>query len=415
MGSGELIATTTLGARVGMAALWLILLSCLIKVVVQEELGRYAISSGETTLQALNRVPGPRFRVSWVVVCWAVMAAGITFQLGGIAGGLGQVFHLALPQLGVNAWSVFWSTVLIAMLLGGGYRHVERASALMVACFTFITVACAVLLAWTPYRVSPGDLVAGLRLDLPPGGLAVAFAVFGITGVGASELIYYPYWCLEKGYARFAGTSRGTPGWIERARGWIRVMQIDARLAMVVYTLATVAFYILGAAVLHRIGDVPEGYGMVATLSSIYTTTLGPWAFYLFLLGAFIVLFSTLFSSTAANSRVYVDFLELCGAVRISEEGQRRRWQRGVVVFLLLLYPTWHALVGQPVLMVIVGGVFQASMLPIIGFSTLYLRYRHLEPGIRPSLVTDALLLLCSSAMLLFAIYSVVDRLSRAL
>ena len=46
VGSGELIATTTLGAQVGYTALWIILLSCLIKPVVQAELGRYTIASG---------------------------------------------------------------------------------------------------------------------------------------------------------------------------------------------------------------------------------------------------------------------------------------------------------------------------------------------------------------------------------
>ena len=39
VGSGELIATTTLGAQVGFAALWIILVSCAIKPVVQGELG----------------------------------------------------------------------------------------------------------------------------------------------------------------------------------------------------------------------------------------------------------------------------------------------------------------------------------------------------------------------------------------
>jgi hypothetical protein len=41
--------------------------------------------------------------------------------------------------------------------------------------------------------------------------------VFGITGVGASELFMYPYWCLEKGYARFTGPVDGTPQWRSRA------------------------------------------------------------------------------------------------------------------------------------------------------------------------------------------------------
>src|SRR5262245_8840742 len=59
VGSGELIATTTLGAEVGYTALWVIVLSCLIKPIVQAEMGRYIIASGETGLASFNHVPGP--------------------------------------------------------------------------------------------------------------------------------------------------------------------------------------------------------------------------------------------------------------------------------------------------------------------------------------------------------------------
>lgn len=62
VGSGELIMTTTLGAKAGFVALWIILVSCLFKVTIQLEFGKYAISSGETTLQAFNSLPGPSWR-----------------------------------------------------------------------------------------------------------------------------------------------------------------------------------------------------------------------------------------------------------------------------------------------------------------------------------------------------------------
>src|SRR5262245_45800738 len=52
VGSGELIATTTLGAKVGYSALWLIVLSCLIKPFTQEVLGRYTVATGETALES---------------------------------------------------------------------------------------------------------------------------------------------------------------------------------------------------------------------------------------------------------------------------------------------------------------------------------------------------------------------------
>ena len=43
VGSGELIATTTLGAKAGFATLWVILISCLVKIVLQLEFGRQSI------------------------------------------------------------------------------------------------------------------------------------------------------------------------------------------------------------------------------------------------------------------------------------------------------------------------------------------------------------------------------------
>lgn len=411
VGSGELIATTTLGARVGFAALWLILLSCLIKVIVQEELGRYCISSSETTFQALNRVPGPRLRVSWVVWCWVFMLVGVTFQQGGIIGGVAQVCNLALPPIRTEVWVVMVGILAVSVLLKGHYRHIERTSTFLVSSFTFITVVCAVALFWTPYGATLENLADGFKFDLPAGGLAVAFAAFGIIGVGATELVYYPYWCLEKGYARFVGPSDRSPEWVTRARGWIRVMQIDTAVAMVVYTLATVAFYILGAGVLFGAQKVPAGYDMVRTLSDIYTTTLGNWAFYLFLLGAFIVLFSTTFSATASTSRVLVDFLTLLRFIRPKGESGRLYWWRRIVVCLISLYTFWYLMLGMPVFMVLVGGIAQACMLPVLGFSTIYLRYKHTERRIRPGLLVDALLWLASTAMLGFAVYTLVSRL----
>ena len=57
VGSGELIATTTLGAEVGFAALWVILLSCVVKVALQLEFGRHAIIHGLTTMESMNQLP----------------------------------------------------------------------------------------------------------------------------------------------------------------------------------------------------------------------------------------------------------------------------------------------------------------------------------------------------------------------
>src|SRR5882672_3336360 len=99
-GSGELILTTSLGARWGYMFLWLILFSCVIKVFVQIELGRVAISSGKPTLGVLNEMPGWRWRAHWQVWWWFFMLLATVVQMGAIVGTVGQALHLAFPGFG---------------------------------------------------------------------------------------------------------------------------------------------------------------------------------------------------------------------------------------------------------------------------------------------------------------------------
>ncbi|MFP6763344.1 MAG: hypothetical protein VB858_06995, partial [Planctomycetaceae bacterium] len=100
VGSGELIATTKTGAQAGIALFWLIIVGCVIKVFVQIELGRLAIGQGETTLTSLNKVPGPRLVVNWIVWYWLIMMIVGFGQLGGIIGGVGQSLALGRPLKG---------------------------------------------------------------------------------------------------------------------------------------------------------------------------------------------------------------------------------------------------------------------------------------------------------------------------
>src|SRR5262249_48428605 len=102
IGSGELLLTTGLGAKYGFVFLWLILLSCVIKVFVQTELGRYAISSGQPTLTAFDSLPGPRLGANWLAWWWLIMMSATIFQVGGMAGGVGKAINSVFP--GVSGW-----------------------------------------------------------------------------------------------------------------------------------------------------------------------------------------------------------------------------------------------------------------------------------------------------------------------
>jgi Mn2+/Fe2+ NRAMP family transporter len=408
VGSGELVATTTLGAQAGYAALWVILLSCFLKPVVQAELGRYTIASGETGLEGLNRVPGPAVAgANWLVWGWAAMVFITLLQVGAMFGGVAQVMNLVVPAVPVSLWILVFLVLTLVLLLGGGYSRIEGLAMFKVALFTLLTVLAAVVLARMPQYFAWSDVAEGLRFRLPPQGLATAVAVFGITGVGASELCMYPYWCVEKGYARFTGPREDTPAWRERARGWIRVMHLDIACSMVVYTLATVAFYLLGAGILHGMGLVPAARDMIVVLSKLYTQTLGPWAVWLFYLGAVATLYGTIFAATAAQSRMLADMVRLLGGFSRRDYARRLAWRRRFVVILTTIPVALYFLIQSPVKMVVAGGIAQSLMLPLLSAAALYLRHRGLPQEVAPGPWTTAWLWLASGLILALMLYYV--------
>jgi Mn2+/Fe2+ NRAMP family transporter len=388
VGTGELIATTTLGAEAGYTALWIVVGSCFLKPAIQAAIGRYSVLTGRTGLDGFNRVPGPRLRVNWVVWAWAAMVLMSLFQVGAMYGGVAQVLSALMPAVPVPLWVVLLWILTLWLLLAGGYERIEKIATLKVALFTMVTFLAALLLMRRSDLFHPAEVLAeGFSFRMPEGGgLITAIAVFGITGVGASELFMYPYWCIEKGYARFTGRSDGTAGWAERARGWLRVMHVDITSSMAIYTVATVAFYLLGAGILHPQGLVPGASDMIPVLSRLYTETLGPWALALFYLGAIVTLYGTIFASTAAHSRVFADFCRLLGAFDPSDYATRLRYRRWFVVGLATVPALLFLFFRSPVNMVRAGGVAQAVMLPVIAAGTLYMFYKETPWRPYPSL-----------------------------
>jgi len=506
VGSGELIMTTKTGAQAGIALLWLILVGCVVKVFVQLELGRFAISHGETTLTSLNRVPGPKFLgINWIVAFWAIMVTTSTGQLGGIVGGVGQSLSLtfpltgdyataiqcpsekeiedwaklenatALPSVARNAvadiasaesvedklirvmgrvrdeldtlgdkgdrirelalagkplkdangvslvnpptrddkiWATIVGLVTAGVLFVGRYKLVEVFSVALVVAFTFITLGNVVALQDTKYALSGADFLKGLSFGLPPGegsaALITALATFGIIGVGASELVSYPYWCIEKGYARSVGPRDSSDAWLKRAQGWFYVMKWDAFTSMVIYTIATAAFFLMGVSVLHSEGRDPEGMRMVSTLSRSYVPIFGEYARWLFLSGAIAVLYSTFLVANAGNARMMADFAGVIGLTSRDHEGStRRKLVRGISTALPLICVIAFVAFPEPVRLIKIAGMTQAMMLPMLGFAALYFRYRETDVRLRPGLAWDTALAISSLALLTAACWGV--------
>ena len=458
VGSGELIATTLTGAEAGFWLLWLILVGCVIKVFAQLEIGRYTITTGKTALEGLSQLPGAKPRgVHWAVWLWLLMLIASVGQYGGIVGSIGQSVTIAVPLseegkafneaadakvkaqialvtgegAAVTAESTeetvtsaepldsgrdayYWAFLLTVFTSGilfwGRYGVIEKTVMIMVGGFTVLSIGNLVLLQQNAtWAVQMSDILNGLSFRLPPAReglqpIATALATFGIIGMAAGELVYYPYWCLEKGYARFIGPPENSAEWEARAIGWNRVMRWDAWLSMVVYTFSTVVFYLMGAAVLSRADLRPEGLDLIRTLAAMYEPAFNDAGVTLFLFGSIAVLFSTFFVGTASIVLVFSDALSLftkAGRKPIEREWFRPWLSLGLPVVSFVMFVFFP----EPKFLILLAGMMNTFLLPILGFAALYYRYRCTSKNFQPRLIWDVFLWLSSFALLVVGLW----------
>jgi hypothetical protein len=214
---------------------------------------------------------------------------------------------------------------------------------------------------------------------------------------------------LERGYAKFAGKNDGSLAWTKRAAGWMRVMHIDALGAMVIYTFATVAFYLLGAATLNRAELNPEGDSMVRTLAVMYIPVFSDWASAVFLFGAFAVLYSTFFVAIAGHARTFADAMRVMGLIDRDEQTMRIWVRRLSGLFPMLCLGVFLAF-QQPAQLVLISGITQGVMLPMLAAAALFFRYRRCVPGMVPSFTWDVMLWLSAAAMLITGSWTVINK-----
>jgi Mn2+/Fe2+ NRAMP family transporter len=384
VGSGELILTAGLGAAVGFALLWWMLISCWSKSIVQAEISRYIIVSGDTYPRAMNRIPGRIGKLSFPV--WMMLLALIPniMTLGGVMGGAGQALAILVPSVDANWATAGVGFAVIIILNIGAYKGLERVMLLLVMTFTVTTIICSIAMQFTEFKLTTADILTGFAFEFRVEYVVLALGAYGITGVNSAEISGYTYWCIEKGYPSFLGSKRDGDDWEPHARGWMKVLQTDVWLTLIILTCATLPYYILGAGVLNKLGLEPKGNETLSVLSNMFTETLGPWALWLFGIGAFFILFSTVLSGIGAGARYIPDYAMEMGLLDRKALHVRYRFIRIYVtivpIFSFLVY-LWFK---NPVILVIIGGLTAAVMMPIQSGGTLWLQANNMDSRIQP-------------------------------
>ncbi|HEX7035873.1 MAG TPA: Nramp family divalent metal transporter [Pseudomonadales bacterium] len=327
VGSGDLATASIVGGLLGTAVLWAVVVGAFLKFVVTEGLARWQLATGETLLEGARRRIGPV--VIWLflpyLVLWSFFVGSAQMSANGITlHALFPVFEDA--ERGKVVFGIASSLAGLALVLRGGYALFEKVMRVCIG-IMFVTVAVGAAMLWPGL----GPVMEGLLVphipDVPEAG-TWTIALLGGVG-GTLTVLCYGYWLREEG--RTAPSDLG-------------VCRIDLGLSYLMAAVFGIGMVIIGS----RIELDGEGTRLLVMLSDRLGQELGPFGRWLFLIGTFSTVFSSLLGVWQAVPYLFADCWRLLRDRRDSADDSvdTRAPPYRVYLVLLALVPMGGLLVS---------------------------------------------------------------------
>jgi len=295
VGAGDLATGAFTGMRLGVVVLWAVVVGALVKFVLNEGLARWQLASGQTVLEGVilrpGRIVGRIVQVVFMVylLVWSYFVASALMSACGVAG------HAMCPLLGSPEhdkvlYGIAHSLLGVALVLAGGYKLLEKVMGVCIAVMFVTVVATAVMV-----RPDWSQVAAGLTLPRIPllgkGGLAWTVALIGGVG-GTLTVLCYGYWIREKG--------RTGPD-------ALRTCRIDLGVAYAFTAVFGIAMVIIGS----TISVEGKGARLIVALSNELHRLLGAGGRWVFLIGAWCALFTSLLGVWQSVPYIFADSCSL--------------------------------------------------------------------------------------------------------
>ncbi len=321
VGAGDLLTAGLGGSAIGLAILWAAGVGALLKWFLNEGVARWQMATGTTLLEGwVTRLGG---WIRWVfliyLLIWTVFTSGALMNACGVAG-TGLWCLGGNPVVSKVVWGVIHSLAALVLVWKGGFKVFEK---LMSVCIAVMFVAVIV----TAILIGPDWGVVGRCVvipTIPPGGLGWVLGILGGVG-GTVTLLSYGYWIREEGREGASG---------------VRACRIDLAVGYTMTALFGVAMVIIGSHL--DLSKRPGGLAMVALdMADQLAGVVGPAGRWVFLLGFWGAVFSSMLGVWQSVPYLFADFVQLQRGRRGSALGTvdltKTRSYRGYLLAIALV------------------------------------------------------------------------------
>ncbi len=431
MGTGELIMWPHLTTQYGLAILWFALVGITLQYFINQEVARGTLATGESFFTSSGRV------IYWSPIFWF----GSVILLY-IWPGWSSILGTILAEIIGFGHYVIWAWVSLGLVMTlvftgkHAYQMLEKSLKIIVPLFVVILIYISFL------NLTPDNLLMALKGLLSfgyfPKGIDINVLLGAIVFAGAGGMLNLctSLWYRDKrmGMAfyneRITNPINGKPHAIginganftinrenlSHWKNWMRFIYIDQGIVFWLVGLLTLVLMSLNAfVVLAPLKIIPEGTSLAVSLSHVFASRLGMLGAKLYLIMAYLMLFSVMWTVIDALSRILSDII-----YTNSREGRLTRifaWGKKWDIHHLYYGTIFLAIVIQAILLPfnqpltflllssVLGGFTMALYTPFL----IYYNNRHLPKEIRPGIITNLVLVGATIFYGIFVLLTIVN------
>jgi Mn2+/Fe2+ NRAMP family transporter len=393
VGAGDLMTASLGGAALGVGLAWAAGVGGVIKWFMTEGIARWQMATGTTLLEGWAHRLGGWIR--WVFIAyllvWTVFTGGAMVSACGVAG-TGLLSLGDDPVLSKRIWGIAHSMIGLVLVLVGGFKLFEKLMSACIGLMFATVVVTAVMLKpdWGDVAVQQWSFISGLISDWRAGadvGGSVSWILGLLGGVGGTvTLLSYGYWIREEGRS-------GGGGW--------RACRLDLTLGYAMTSLFGVAMVIIGS----RVEIQGSGASVALDLADQLAHVLGPIGRWVFLVGFWGAVFSSLLGVWQSIPYLFADFMSISrgdsSEKRRDIDFAKTRGYRGylIAIALVSLPMLWLPVTRAQLLYAVFGSLF----MPLLALTLLVMNNRAAWVGsrFRNGWITNVVL---ASTLLFFAV-----------
>ena len=289
VGARDLMTTSLAGSEVGLGLLWAVVVGAALKFALSEGVARWQLATGSTLLEGWVSHLGTWIR--WVFLAYLLLFTAVVGGALVTACGIAGAALVPLGDAGTSkiVWGIAHSLLGLTLVWYGSFHLFEKLMSVLIG-IMFVTVVMTALVIGPDW----GAVAQGFVPSIPASGVGWLLAVLGGVG-GTVTLLSYGYWIREEGRSGLKD---------------VVVCRVDLAVGNGITAIFGLSALIIGS----RVQLEGDGSTLALQLADQLAAAIGPWGKWIFLIGFWGAVFSSLLGVWQSIPYMFADFLELSRA-----------------------------------------------------------------------------------------------------